>query len=541
MVKEFFRKTGILLQLFLCLLVVAGIVFYLESSQTPAGRQAPGVTEAADEAENPAETTTLADCFFVSAGTFSAGTSAAQVQHIRLWQDAADQTYYLFLPSYASSAIRLSFGVLGSGFLDGNSCKNGDRITLSAGTHLLESADGQSLSFRVLKSANINTLYTHTDSGSLSWLKASKDHIESGAALLVDADGRTVYSGNLAELSGHGNSSFLGTDKKSYQMKFPEQVDLFGMGSARNWLLVSNAFDPSLLRNYITYDLAREAVNQSEELYQFPPLSVGEENARGSYKGFSLQNPSDITGGYLISLELNTDVEPRYSQELSGFVTYRNQAVVIKRPVCASLEQVEYIRDLYQAAEDAIMDESGFNPETGFYYTHYIDVESFALKYIIEELTKNMDAQYSSQFFYKDADSVSKRLYAGPVWDYDRAWGTSGTRVGIDLMDPETFYVNQYTYEGTLWYGLYQQESFRDQIKRSFGKKVLPCLEETLSTRIDTLATKLSDSALMNDYRWQVSGSTEETDRRNSYQEAVASVREFGEKRMEFLKREWCD
>lgn len=324
-------------------------------------------------------------------------------------------------------------------------------------------------------------------------------------------------------------------------MKFPEQVDLFGMGSARNWLLVSNAFDPSLLRNYITYDLAREAVNQSEELYQFPPLSVGEENARGSYKGFSLQNPSDITGGYLISLELNTDVEPRYSQELSGFVTYRNQAVVIKRPVCASLEQVEYIRDLYQAAEDAIMDESGFNPETGFYYTHYIDVESFALKYIIEELTKNMDAQYSSQFFYKDADSVSKRLYAGPVWDYDRAWGTSGTRVGIDLMDPETFYVNQYTYEGTLWYGLYQQESFRDQIKRSFGKKVLPCLEETLSTRIDTLATKLSDSALMNDYRWQVSGSTEETDRRNSYQEAVASVREFGEKRMEFLKREWCD
>ena len=210
MVKEFFRKTSILLQLFLCLLVVAGIVFYLESSQTPAGRQAPGVTEAADEAENPSETTTLADCFFVSAGTFSAGTSAAQVQHIRLWQDAADQTYYLFLPSYASSAIRLSFGVLGSGFLDGNSCKNGDRITLSAGTHLLESADGQSLSFRVLKSANINTLYTHTDSGSLSWLKASKDHIESGAALLVDADGRTVYSGNLAELSGHGNSSFLG-------------------------------------------------------------------------------------------------------------------------------------------------------------------------------------------------------------------------------------------------------------------------------------------------------------------------------------------
>lgn len=205
------------------------------------------------------------------------------------------------------------------------------------------------------------------------------------------------------------------------------------------------------------------------------------------------------------------------------------------------MEQVEYIRNLYQSAEDAIMEESGFNPETGFYYTHYIDIKSFALKYMIEEITKNMDAQYSSQFFYKKADTVSKRLFAGPVWDYDRAWGTSGTRVGVDLEDPNTFYANQYTYEGTLWYGLYQQETFRDYVKRSFQKDVLPALSETLDVKLDALSARISDSALMNDYRWHISEEISEEEKRQNYLDSVSYIKSFGKERMEFLKREWCD
>lgn len=110
----------------------------------------------------------------------------------------------------------------------------------------------------MLCSSGVNTIYTHTASGSLDYLHTSKENYESGNALIVDEKGTVVYNDNLTELSGHGNSSWLMTEKRSFQLKFPEQVNLFDMGAARNWLLISNAFDPSLLRNYITYDLAKE-------------------------------------------------------------------------------------------------------------------------------------------------------------------------------------------------------------------------------------------------------------------------------------------
>lgn len=595
MVKECFRKAAVLLQLLLCLLILAGIVFYTEKNTTAIHT---GENTGTNVDKN-APSLSLAASFSITLGDSSPtptdGSAAqpgdeAQLSGIRLWQDETDENFYLFLPSYARDRLlTLSFGTWNEALLDGTLYRTSDMLSLEPGIHTLSDTTGaQNISFHVLCSSGISTVYTHTASGSLDYLHASKENYEGGQAFIVDENGKPLYSGSLAELSGHGNSSWFMTEKRSFQMKFPEQVNLFDMGAARNWLLISNAFDPSLLRNYITYDLAQEiglefspesvfvdwyadgeyqgsyllcekievensrvaisdlegdtkSINKSDELFRFPRKEEGESNARGSYKGFLLDNPADITGGYLLSLELNTEVEPRYANELSGFVTYRNQAVVVKRPACASMEQVEYIRSLYQSAEDAIMEESGFNPETGFYYTHYIDVRSFALKYMIEEITKNMDAQYSSQFFYKKADSVSKRLFAGPVWDYDRAWGTSGTRVGVDLEDPNTFYANQYTYEGTLWYGLYQQETFRDYVKRSFQKNVLPALSETLDVKLDALSTLLSDSALMNDYRWHVSEERSEKEKRQNYLDSVYYIKNFGKQRMDFLKREWCD
>ncbi|NLL79453.1 MAG: hypothetical protein GX234_06650 [Clostridiales bacterium] len=609
MVKKYYRRSVIFLELLLCLLFIAGTAFYIDYSakqdETPVQKTVSENAVPKLKALFPVKTTAeaekplLTETFSVSAvplpsdapHNFLTKDLAAAMPSIRLWKDETDGTYYLFLPSYAKNARLSVFSDLDQGIrIDGVFYHNGDFLTLETGTHILSDAEGTGeYPFEVLHSANIQTLYTHTESGSLDYLLKSKNNIESGAAVIIDSNGNPIYLGAMEKLTGHGNSSWLATDKRSFQITFPEQVNLFQMGAAKNWILVSNAFDPSMLRNYITYDLAAQiglsyspdavftdwyadgeyqgtymlcekvevgknrvaiadlendtkAVNHmSESLMEFPRRFVGSENSRGSYKGFELENPADITGGYLISLELNSDVEPRYSNELSGFVTYRNQAVVVKRPACASTEQVEYIRNLYQSAEDAIMSENGINEETGFYYTHYIDVESFALKYIIEEITKNMDAQYSSQFFYKPEDSVSRKLFAGPVWDYDRAWGCSGTRVGVDLSDPETFYVNQYTYEGTLWYGLYQHDNFVHYVKSVFSKRVRPELQKTLDYKLDIYADQLSDSAVMNDYRWHVTEGISMKEKEKSYQKAVASVKDFGKKRLLFLEQEWCE
>ena len=96
---------------------------------------------------------------------------------------------------------------------------------------------------------------------------------------------------------------------------------------------------------------------------------------------------------------------------------------VLKNPIHASVEEIEYISSYMQEIEDAIMATDGINPTTGKHYSEYIDIDSWADKYIVEEISRNNGGGATSSYFYKPSDSVSKKVYGGPVWDYDKAYG----------------------------------------------------------------------------------------------------------------------
>ena len=57
-------------------------------------------------------------------------------------------------------------------------------------------------------------------------------------------------------VKGRGHSSFT-MAKYSIKLKFEQKQSLFGMPEDKEWDLVSNQRDKSLLRNYITYQLAK--------------------------------------------------------------------------------------------------------------------------------------------------------------------------------------------------------------------------------------------------------------------------------------------
>ena len=133
-------------------------------------------------------------------------------------------------------------------------------------------------------------------------------------------------------------------------------------------------------------------------------------------------NPENITGGYL----LEYDLPDRYVKEVSGFVTSRNQTIVVKAPEYASEAQVKYISALYQDFEDAVFSANGYNAK-GKHYTEYIDVASFAKMYVFQEYVKNLDAGLTSFYIYKDKDSDV--FVAAPVWDFrDFPWFQTGDR-----------------------------------------------------------------------------------------------------------------
>lgn len=154
-------------------------------------------------------------------------------------------------------------------------------------------------------------------------------------------------------------------------------------------------------------DLSKQnKILNTQDIDEYPWFSHGKPREIGQIKGRLLENnPDDITGGYLLD---NTGMNWQYERIESGFVSNAGDPVRITSPKYASLEQVTYISDFYNQMESAILDSLGICQQTGKHYTEYIDVESFAQYYAINELLCNEDAGLCSFFMYKDMVSTQK-------------------------------------------------------------------------------------------------------------------------------------
>ena len=323
-----------------------------------------------------------------------------------------------------------------------------------------------------------------------------------------------------------GNSSFSQPEKKSYQFKLTEKQNLFGHGKSRTWLLITGFRDRSFLRNVIASDLAsyvglqytpgytfcelfvngqyrgfyllaekvqigksRVDINDLEkatEKVNDQPLSsygkLGAENARAGHgKYYDIpNNPEDITGGYLIRLQ----ALKHYKEFNSSYVTTRGFQCQIVSPDYISREQYDYIAPILQSFESAIWAKNGIDSKTGKHYTEIADIESFVLKYTLEETVKNYDANHNSQYLYKPADSQSTLLYAGPAWDYDDSMGAYAIPKKKSVASPEGWWVNANS--GRVWYpALYRHKDFQSMVKQMWRERFLPALSVLLGEAED--------------------------------------------------------
>ena len=338
--------------------------------------------------------------------------------------------------------------------------------------YVVQFKNGQNTtSYTFYKLSSIPSVYIDTSLGISSINKNKSLRDEAAEIIIVDENGETVYDDwamkTVSEIKGRGNATW-GYAKKPYQIKLGKKTDLFGMGKAKTWILLANYMDESFLRNSVSFRLADELGlayspksmfvnlyidNTFMGLYQLcEKTQIGtnrieitdlEELTEKANKGVDLdalqtvvesstlpnvtrfsyvkgvENPADITGGYLIELD------NIYGQrEKSWFTTKNNNTYTVKSPECASREQVLYIAELVSGMEEAIYSESGKN-SLGKHFSEYVDVESLVAMYMTYEMTKNWDAYVGSTFFYKDADEggETSKIYAGPAWDFDHAYG----------------------------------------------------------------------------------------------------------------------
>jgi len=507
---------------------------------------------------------------------------------VKWWRDEQNDRYVLFVPgAMEGKKLNLTFPDMEYVYIDDQKVYNGGKYRLAEGRHLLKAggfSDSPVYDLDVLYTSEIASIFLETDSGTLDALHASKDYLESGRMLIFDGGGRKYFEGDIEAIHCRGNSSFEDTEKKSYTVKLSRKADLFGMGAAKSWILTANAFDDTLLRNTTAFAIARllklaytpeaqyvdvyangrfignyllcEKIEVGKNRVDIRDLEEEMELLNGqpdpeileffmeqqgrlfSTKGYRIEKePDDISGGYLLEL----DSSDRYGLEASGFLTSRMQPVVFTSPKYASYDQVSYIAKMYQDFEDAAFSEDGYSPYTKAAYSDYIDMDSFARKYLLEELVKNLDASFTSQYLYKFDDSISEKFFAGPCWDYDKSIAASGiTADGIDLHDPNGLYAAVQEKDSDIWYALYQHEDFRKKVAEIFFQELEPQLREYAWEILYLNKERIGKSNDCNMIRWNTFSQSEGLDqKREQYEQKVAELVEFLEKRMDFLAREW--
>lgn len=385
---------------------------------------------------------------------------------------------YLFLPSYANAkqlaiswsdqfldqlvyASAIRNGTYSNEVFDATKCAADENEAFIA--YVRASEKGQIRVLRIMQSEGVRTLYLKSDdpeNKGRAYVEASQDHSAkaTGAMTLVTSAGKAVVQdAQLTQIKGRGNSTW-GLDKKPYQIKLAEKASLLdGLASnkAKTWLLLANRCDQTQLRNYVAlrtalaaglaatpdcefvdlyYDgeyrglyLLTEKVeigsgrvdiaeikNESSTGDDLDDLPIGVDINTYGYEFHYVSDAeqsatSNIKGGYLLELD-----NANYSKERCYFKTSAGY-FVLKSPENATYEQMKYISEYVQAAVAAASSASGNAAK-------YFDLDSLARFFLVNELAKNSDyMRYSSTFFYKDADSDVLR--AGPVWDFDLAFG----------------------------------------------------------------------------------------------------------------------
>lgn len=511
---------------------------------------------------------------------------------IKWHYESKEGRYYLYLPSSTNlENLTVWNSFEQTLYVNGRKVENGETTNIFAGGgNFTLTAGSTTYQLTVMKSENINTIFLTTESGSLDSVHASKSNKDSGDMVYVDEKGKAEQVG-LEQIKGRGNSSWKAAQelfyKYPYNIKLSSKVKLFGMEKSKKWCLLANDFDQSLIRNKFVFDLAEDAgmsytpeseyadvyqngryignylvtskievdskrvdiydlegeteeVN-SEDLDSYSRGGSISSASAGTYKYYNIpNNPEDITGGYLLEFEL----DERYPDEVSGFVSNRRQQVVVKTPEFASKEQVKYIREYFQQMEDAVYSADGYNAD-GKYYTEYMDITSAAQMYIIEELTMENDANATSFYCYKDTDDV---IRFGPVWDYD--WGIGGYNKK-ELLDTDYLYVQNKTIynnatQKCLLAALCTHKDFMAEVERVWKEDFYPLLQVSTGAvaastenvvSLTEYASLIETSANMNFHRFKFLGTTYwgSTYTGKTFEENVNYVDSFVKERVEFL------
>lgn len=260
------------------------------------------------------------------------------------------------------------------------------------------------------------------------------------AVTIYNADGSINVDHAVSGVRLRGNTT-QGWDKKPFAIKFDKKQAVLGMPGHKRWVLLASRIDRSLLRNNVTFHMARTTQNLNGgdgmlwnpdgvnvelvidgrhvgNYYLCEQIKIGSNRLKINDNYEDRNKDGKTTGvedcGYLLEIDYHFDEKYKFNSSRRGL------PVMFKDDVLGS-DNETYIKNKFNQVEDYLA--------RGNYTEAYklIDVNSIIDHWLIYEITMNNEyGNPGSVYYYYNGTGGDVpgdgKFHAGPVWDFD--WAT---------------------------------------------------------------------------------------------------------------------
>lgn len=311
-----------------------------------------------------------------------------------------------------------------------------------------------------------------------------------------------------------GNST-MGLPKHPYRLKFDKKTSLFGFPAVKDWTLLANFNDKSLIRNYTISMLGRSLTSMDFN----PNVIFIDVYLNGKYEGLYGMQDQIESGASRIDVEgytldkngkindigflLEADGRAGTQVEVSGrdyFVA--GLPLVLKYPQYGDkgfedlsfyMEAYNYIKNYVNEAYKAI---SSINSNDNYSkFKELCDETSFIDYFLVQELSKNQDP--NSNFLHR---KLGGKLKMGPLWDFDLSVGNGNPGgsegAGSDPAGWSTVRINP-------WYkALMKSSSFYENFRTLYMERANKNITYMINC-IDDIYSAIQSAAIANFERWK--------------------------------------
>jgi len=279
------------------------------------------------------------------------------------------------------------------------------------------------------------------------------------------------------EIRGRGNSTW-GQPKKPYAIKLGKKQEICGMPKHKRWVLIANYLDNSFMKNSVAFYISEQLGMDYTVRGEFVNVVLNGKYIGLYWLGEQIKVDEsrvniDEAEDFLIEMDVYFDETWRFKSEL------KNLPYMIKNDDEMTQEKLDSLIQDINKLENALYGEDIINLQD------YLDIESFAKFYIVNEIMANGELNHPKSSYFT-FDSETKILSAGPVWDFDWAGATSSASFII---------------KNSIYYDrLFKDEDFCATVEELLDSENLT--QSKIENKIEEMRNQISSSVALDNLIW---------------------------------------